>query len=365
MVQANTTKTTATATIKDTRSPMVDSRDRTIDHFSQQRREVNRCRFDDTSSKGHYESYFLRANHPDKPHAFWIRYTIFSPKGRPQDNIGELWVIYFDGETHQVTAAKEEVPFSKCSFSSEGLAVKISDIASLKPGEAKGSAALNGNKISWHLNYSVGEQPLLLLPESFYEAPLPKAKALVGNPNVLYNGSLMVNGETIHVENWQGSENHNWGEKHTDRYAWGQVAGFDNEPDAFLEMGTARLKIGPVWTPWMTTLVVRVDGREIKINNLLKAVTAKATFNYFNWHVETAQGDISIVCDIYAPRYHFVGLNYYNPPGGSNTCLNCKIAGCRLVIREKGKPERVLETRNRAAFEILTDDHSHGVRVVA
>ncbi|MDX1693669.1 MAG: hypothetical protein R3208_07875 [Ketobacteraceae bacterium] len=351
--------------IKGKDSLMKERRDARVDHFSQQRREVNSCRFDPHSRKGHYESYFLRANHPEKPHAFWIRYTIFSPKGRPGDTIGELWVIYFDGETHQITAAKEELPFSQCAFSSEGLSVRLGDIATLVPGQAKGTASQAGNKISWHLNYTTGEAPLLLLPESFYEAPLPKAKALVGNPNVLYNGTLMVNGETIHVENWQGSENHNWGEKHTDRYAWGQVAGFDNDPDAFLEMATARLKIGPLWTPWITTLVARVDGREIKINSLLKAVTARATFNYFNWHVETSQGDFSVVCDIYAPRYHFAALNYYNPPGGSNTCLNCKIAGCRLLIREKGKPDRVLETRHRAAFEILTDDHSHGVKVVA
>ncbi|MCG8312478.1 MAG: hypothetical protein MI976_04630 [Pseudomonadales bacterium] len=341
------------------------STEKAMDQFSQQRREVNACRYDDRSNKGHYESYFLRANHPEKPYGFWIRYTLFSPKGRPQDAIGELWVIYFDGEIHQVTAVKEELPFNDCSFSNEYLSVRIGDRATLKSGEAKGTAKLAENQISWDLKYCIGEKPLLLLPEPLYETALPKAKALVGNPNVLYSGTFMVNGETIHIDNWQGSENHNWGEKHTDRYAWGQVAGFDNEPDSFLEVGTARLKIGPLWTPWMTTMVIRFDGREIKLNELWRAVLAKASFNYFNWHIETAAGDISVVCDIYAPRYHFVGLNYYNPPGGSNTCLNSKIAGCRLLIQERGMPDRVLETHNRAAFEILTDDSSHGVKVVA
>lgn len=362
---AHTDEETITTKAKTVGTSMASSADKMIDQYVERRTEVNRCRFNASDNKGHYESYFLRANHPEKACAFWIRYTIFSPKGRPQDNIGELWVIYFDGETNQITAAKEELPFEQCTFSNEGLRVSIGDIATLKPGEAKGTAASRENKISWHLNYSVGQEPLLLLPESLYEAPLPKAKALVGNPNVLFNGTFMVNGETIHIDHWQGSENHNWGEKHTDRYAWGQVAGFDNDPEAFLELGTARLKIGPIWTPWLTTMVIRVDGREIKLNNLLKAAFAKATYNYFNWHVETSEGDVSVVCDIYGPRHHFVGLNYYNPPGGSNTCLNSKIAGCRLIIREKGKPDRILETKNRAAFEILTDDHSHGIRVVA
>ena len=61
----------------------------------------NRCQFDEQSRKGHYESYFLRANHPTENKAFWIRYTLFSPKGRPADNIGELWVMYFDADQNK------------------------------------------------------------------------------------------------------------------------------------------------------------------------------------------------------------------------------------------------------------------------
>jgi hypothetical protein len=48
---------------------------------------------------GHYESYYLRGNHPNRPLAFWIRYTIFSAEGRPSDALGELWAIVIDGET--------------------------------------------------------------------------------------------------------------------------------------------------------------------------------------------------------------------------------------------------------------------------
>ena len=50
----------------------------------------NRCRFDPSNVGGHYESYFLRGNHPDKPLAFWVRYTIFAPRQRYDDALGEL-----------------------------------------------------------------------------------------------------------------------------------------------------------------------------------------------------------------------------------------------------------------------------------
>ena len=79
-----------------------------LDAMTENRNFWNSCRFDSSDTGGHYESYFQRANHPIRPFAFWIRYTIFSPKGRKGAAMGELWGIYFDGEAGQITAAMNE-----------------------------------------------------------------------------------------------------------------------------------------------------------------------------------------------------------------------------------------------------------------
>ena len=71
------------------------------------------ARYRPGESRGHYESWFLRANHPTRKVAFWIRYTIFAPQGRPQDAIGELWAIHFDGERRLIRAAKSEIPIER------------------------------------------------------------------------------------------------------------------------------------------------------------------------------------------------------------------------------------------------------------
>ncbi|OUS26501.1 hypothetical protein A9Q99_18380 [Gammaproteobacteria bacterium 45_16_T64] len=342
-----------------------------VDHdiHASQRQTLNRVRYVEGTGKGHYESYFLRANHPTKPLAFWFRYTIFSPKagsvGNGDEPLGELWAMVFDKEKNQITAAKEELSINQCSFSSSGLDVSIADIGLLRPGVAQGRASSGGNTISWDLVYGGGQQPLKLLPDNMYDGAFPKAKALVANPMVSFTGTIAVNDEVLTVDRWVGSENHNWGSQHTDRYAWGQVAGFDNDPDAFLELGTAKVKVGPLHTPWITTLVMRYDDREIAINGILQALKAKASYRYFHWEFETRTNNVRVKGQIYGPKENFVGLNYYNPPGDSNTCLNSKIASCRLIVQEVGKPERVFETQHRAAFEILTGDKNHGIRVVA
>ncbi len=353
-----------------------------MDAFTQQ---VNVTRYHNQQT-GFYESFFLRANHPTRPLAFWIRYTIFSPKNRPQDALGELWAIYFNGETNNHVAVKQEVPFRQCTFSSTELFVEI-DSAQLKPGNLHGHAERSEASpaspeqnsqalpchaerseasLAWDLTYETNAKPLLLLPFKLYETKLPAAKSLVSAPMATFNGSLTVNGETVEVVDWVGSQNHNWGSKHTDLYAWGQVAGFDSHPQSFLEVATARLKIGPLWTPYMTLLVLRHDGKEFALNSLIQSLRAKGSFEYFSWNFKSETKEIALEGSILAPPEAFVGLNYYNPPGGNKYCLNTKIAFCQLILKDKrtGK-EEILVTKSRAAFEILTGDRNHGVVIRA
>lgn len=61
----------------------------------------------------------------------------------------------------------------------------------------------------------------------------------------------------------------------------------------------------------------------------------------------------------------FVGLTRQNPPGGSKTCLNSKIASAEITVTPAGGAPRVLKTTHRAAFEILTDRVDHGVPIAS
>ncbi len=334
--------------------------------FERTKEQVNLARYQRGQKAGHYESFFQRANHPIRPLAFWIRYTVFSPNHHPEDALGELWAIFFDGETSNHVAVKKEVPFHRCIFRSDAFFIQVAE-ASLEQGRLKGDAEYHGHNVSWDLTYAGNEAPLFLLPLKLYTARFPKAKSLVGLPKAIYNGSLSVDGKEIQIENWVGSQNHNWGSRHTDLYAWGQVAGFDSHPDSFLEIASARLKIGPFWTPWVTPIVLRHQEIETKINSLVQTFRAKSSFNYFDWKFISETGEIRLEGEISAPREAFIGLNYRNPPGGSKHCLNSKIAACQLKIQHKQSGQwnlqEILFTKHRAAFEILTDARDHGVEI--
>ena len=334
-----------------------------VDRLDRLRHEANHTRYRRGASAGHYESFFVRANHPSRPLGFWIRYTIFSPAGRPDQALGELWAIVFDGETGTHTAVKREVPLESCRFDPDGFNVEV-DGARLGPGTLAGSAGSRGHAIAWDLAYAAETPALFLLPSRLYETAFPSAKGLVAAPLARFNGRVSVDDRALDVEEWIGSQNHNWGTRHTDHYAWGQVAGFDESPSSFLEVITARVPVVPLWSPFLTMLVVRHDGREIRLNRPLQGWRARGAFEYFRWTFTSEDAAVHVQGTITAPPDAFVALSYANPPGGTKTCLNTKIAACELRVRDKdtGRTD-VLSSRHRAAFEILTDDDRHGLAI--
>jgi len=326
--------------------------------------QANHTRFHN-ETQGHYESFFLRANHPTRPLAFWIRYTLFSPKDHAENNIGELWATFFNGETNQHIVVKQEYPLANCYFDSADFNIQIGN-AKLSSHLFQGSIENKKSKLAWDMTFDGDSLPLLLLPLNLYTGKFPAAKSLVSLPLACFNGSLSINGETISIADWIGSQNHNWGLRHTDLYAWGQVAGFDSHPESFLEVATARLRLGPLWTPPITLLVLRHNHKEYALTELLQGIRAYGKFQYFIWEFKSKTKDIEIQGEITAPSQAFIGLNYYNPPGGNKYCLNTKIAECRLQFKDKttGKTD-TLATKHRAAFEILTSDQNHGITISA
>ncbi len=312
-----------------------------------------------TGTGGFYESWFSRANHPSRPLGFWIRYTLFAPTSGAAE--GEVWAVWFDGERRRVTASVETFPLGEVSTATSGLDVRIGGSA-LDDNGLRGSCDGAGGRITWDVERTGGDRPLLLMPRSSYDRGFPQAKALVAAPASRYSGTLDVGGTTVEVDGWLGSQNHNWGPKHTDRYAWAQVAEFD-DGDACLECASARLRLGPVWSPWLTLAVLRVGGEELRFSSLLRAPLPRVRQEGLSWVFATHNKDARLSVATRAAPDVTIGLRYRNPPGGTKVCLNSKLADVSVRLDRRGHEPRRLSCTGRAAFELLGDD-THGIPVV-
>lgn len=316
-----------------------------------------------TGNGGHYESWFTRANHATRRLGFWIRYTLFVPDpgagGTPE---GELWAIWFDGELRRTVASVETFPLDGVSASTTDLDLRIGD-AVLDDAGLRGSCAGSAGRIAWDLERTGGDRPLLLMPRGTYDRGFPQAKTVVPAPRSSYSGTLNVAGDEVAVEGWLGSQNHNWGPRHTDRYAWAQVAQFD-DGEAFLECASARLRLGPTWSPWLTLAVLRLDGEDLQFNSLRRSPAGRVRQEGLSWSFRTVNGSARLSVAVEADPDLTVGLRYRNPPGGTRVCLNSKVSDLSLRLERRGREPLRLTCTGRAAFELLGDE-THGVAVLA
>lgn len=184
----------------------------------------------------YYESRFVRANDPSGPRALWLRETLLLPT--VGDSVADVWVMVFDPEGAGNRAIKVGHPLAESDYQYDTWTARIGD-ATIDDGAVRGSVAVDGRVASWDLRIQPGgEQPVKLLTEHGYRAKFPTAKTLVRHPLATFDGRLELDG-ALDVQGWQGSVNHNWGKRHTPAYAFGQVCGFDDVPDASLELVTA------------------------------------------------------------------------------------------------------------------------------
>ena len=100
-------------------------------------------------------------------------------------------------------------------------------------------------------------------------APVPAheargAGARTGSPA----GTLVLDGALVDVVGWRATVGHNWGAEHAERWVWLHAAGFEDEPDAWLELAIARVRIGGALSPWIANGAVAVGGRRFRLGGL-------------------------------------------------------------------------------------------------
>jgi len=294
-----------------------------------------------------YESWFLRANHPSRPLAVWIRYTTTTPTRGAR--FGERWALWFDGERGHITAARDRVPAEAVAVDPRHLDVAMGD-ATLRPAAARGQADGAEVRIAWDLRWTSGDRrPALLLPPGWHDRPFPAANAVCLDPQLALSGTVWVGGTPHTLTEWPGTLNHNWGRRHTDRYAWCQVSGFDNDPAATLQCAAAQVRLGPLWSPILCFATFCAEGRRWERIAWRHAVTARGAWSLGDQaQLHLQSGPLAIAVD--APASAGVHLAYADPNGQPKDCWNSKLARCVVAV-----DGRRWTSAHRAALELLAD----------
>jgi hypothetical protein len=282
---------------------------------------------------GGVESYFLRANHPTEPRAIWLKATVLVPDaGAP---VAEAWVAVFDHD--RAYAIKQTVPLARATFASgDTVRVAIAGCTfELGPtgGHVTGTLAHGDHATTWNLAYTAVPElsaPLCPYPSRrMIDGSFPKSKLLTPVPCARFSGTI----DDEPVTDWFGMQGHNWGKSHAFEYAWGQCVftAADGAPHALVEGFTGRIKLGPVITPRLSSLVVRRGAREYRFDRVFRPWRQTAELDGRKWTLRIRGEDGEAVLAMHADPARMVCLGYQNPDGALSYCLNSKLA--KTVLR--------------------------------
>jgi hypothetical protein len=315
----------------------------------------------------YYESRFIRANHPEQALAVWLRETLLLPTAG--ESVADVWVMVFDPDGAGNRALKVGHPIEASDYryetGADAWTARIGE-TSIDDACAQGTVTGAGRSAAWGLRIDAGDEPpVKLLTDRGYQAPFPTAKTLVRHPLATFDGQLEIDGTRLDVQHWTGSVNHNWGKRHTPAYAFGQVCGFDDAPEATLEIVTAHAAIGPVSLPAATLFVLRHGGREFAVRSILATRRTHGAYRPFSWSFGGRVGNVTMEGEITAEVSDVIGLTYFDTTGHTKYCYNSALATCRIRLSGSGLDDVELIAARRAMFEILLPQPHESVPLLA
>lgn len=310
-----------------------------------------------------YESYYLRAAHPDGGLGFWLRYTVRVTSGEQPS--GALWFTLFDAAASSPTASKLTAGPPRRGGPS-GPWIEIAH-ATIGQGSAQGTidAAPGRPAVSWDLSFT-GEQPLAHLAHPWmYPAPLPRTKPVSLHPFARLSGTVTVDGRRLEVDSWPGMVGHNWGASHAERWIWLHGMHFDGHgDDTWIDVVLGRIKVGPVLLPWVASGALSLKGERHALGGIerLRSTGVSARADRAGIALAGADG-LTVRIEVDAPSQRFVGWTYADPDGTTHAVVNCSIADLDATVSRPGTPVLRLRASGTAAYELGMREPDHRVEI--
>jgi hypothetical protein len=317
-----------------------------------------------------YESFYLRAVAPDEPVGAWIRHTVHKRPGDPPR--GSVWCTLFDASRgapfmHKVTSDVLQVPsdgwiaIGEQTQRADG-GDRSASGASFAPGRAQGASG----PARWSLSFTARDGELRHLSrELFYRAPVPRTKLTSPAPGATFTGVIEVDGRTpLQLREWPGMVGHNWGSEHAERWIWLHGVGFEEAPEAWIDLALGRVKLANRLTPWIANGALSLGGSRYRLGGLgARGLRVAETAGGCALRLPGERG-LTLELRAEVPAGTAAGWRYADPDGSEHDVVNCSIAAMQLTVKLPGERMPLsLRTDHGGAYELGMRERDHGVAI--
>jgi hypothetical protein len=152
---------------------------------------------------------------------------------------------------------------------------------------------------------------------------------------------------------------HNWGTQHAERWIW--LHGLSESGD-WLDAAFAKVKLGPLTTPWVGSGALSLGGRRHALGGPGRRLSVREQPDHCDFEL-AGRGGLALRGSVSAPRKDFVGWVYADPDGSEHHTVNCSVADMRLAVARSGAPPLQLAVQGGAAYELGMRERDHGMPI--
>jgi hypothetical protein len=295
---------------------------------------------------GTYEVWFLTFTDRSSGTGYWIRSTVRT--GTSGEGSAGVWFARFDRADPSRTLGINRVT-DESKVAPEGFDVEIGGSV-MHSGAASGALEGGGHRATWDLEYRTGDPTYRLLPDALYRGRLASTKPFSPNPDTRITGTITVDDEAVEIREAPAQQGHLFGSRHAERWAWAHCSDFI-DAGAAVQALSAKGRLGPFTTPYVTFVGVRWEGRWIRLAKLGR----RPDFELGTWRVDLESRQYRLTGRIEAPARDLIRARYQDPDGRPRFCHHTGVASCRLALFERraGALEEValLESRGSTHAE--------------
>lgn len=305
------------------------------------------------------ESWILKATEPGAGRALWLRFSLFQSRNGFK-NAAEIWAIWSQksvgpGRDTRKIALKQGFELSAFKWENEGIRIQDSVLSS---SFSKGSVSSKGRSLRWNIRMlSTETTGFDSGPEILIKSGILQNRRETLAENLLLEGTVEVDGETIDLKNCTGMIAHSYGKQAPGFWAWSHCNSFNDEkgqPVDFLFEGfTARQKnMGIIPLPRLSSFYFRYQGEEFRFNTLWQSLHARSAPTATAWEFQVERGPVSFRGKLSAEHRDFAGITYEDTDGTLLYATHSCLSDLTVWVYREGKLEATLKCQNGASFEL-------------
>lgn len=314
----------------------------------------------DTTTRCFFEAWYFTMHHRRSGHSFWIRYSLLAPEALDRSSLCTMWFFRFaPGLPHVAIKKDYDIGYFRTAEA---------PLVSIKGSRIEQDAIVgridSNPPVEWNIKFA-SNGPVYQHVPALYR-PVSKAKVCATDLDAAVTGKIVVGDETYEL-NDRGQFAHKWGTRYPAWWGWAHCNDFDNG-SGVVEVLSSRLS----WSPTLTSIYARVDGREYRLNGPLACLKNRnvTRAGLRGWRVQATTATTMLRYDITTEERDIVGVRYRTPQDTAVYCYNTESASSKLTIQRRRffgftwNKVAEIESKRTTAFEFAQREAIPGIPTV-